>query len=621
MWSDNETTEDLLGFKVHADLIIDVIKDDTVLPITIGVFGDWGSGKSSILRIISDEIQKLEDGTFVLFFKGWVFEGYDDAKAALLETIIKAFDENKTFGSEVKDKTKKLLKSVHWMRLLGLGFKHIAIPTLTAALTGGSSLIPYLAGRLTDLTSNPDELLSKLKAGTSEDFLKSLIKEHPPEEETKLVRDFRDDFSEMIMKSKIKKLVVIIDDLDRCTPDRIIENLEAIKLFLNVENTAFVIGADPRIVRHAIEYRFKPTHDDSNNRIVEDYLEKLIQIPYYLPKLSDSEIETYISLLICKQVLGIDAYIKVLEIFSTFRDGDRYSVFGLANMKELVSLEEHEKLTKRLSAIAPLVPLISTALYSNPRQIKRFLNTFILRKRLAEVAKIRDFDDAILAKLMILEYAELPLFKQVYEWQILQSGVPDQINKLEILCKEKQFEKTKSEIEKTDFKSWAKDKVFQWINAAPPLTGVDLRDYFWISRDRITSSIPGGSLVPPLIRAIFNELEADIPVTASKKLIRDKVLALTQIEQKQFLQFASEMLKKNPKKKRLFDLFLYMLEENIPDTQSYYKEALLATSTSDIEASVATSLKAYKDDSDFGPFLIEYFSKDKTKAEKAFNLM
>ena len=60
MWSDIETSEDLLGFKVHADLLIDVINDETILPITIGVFGDWGSGKSSILQIIKNEFEKEE---------------------------------------------------------------------------------------------------------------------------------------------------------------------------------------------------------------------------------------------------------------------------------------------------------------------------------------------------------------------------------------------------------------------------------------------------------------------------------------------------------------------------------------------------------------------------------
>src|SRR4051812_4447298 len=98
MWADNETSEDLLGFKVHADLLINVINDETVLPITIGVFGDWGSGKSSVLKIINDELSgpkgELKDGTLVLYFNGWVFEGYDDAKAALLESIIEAFEKN-----------------------------------------------------------------------------------------------------------------------------------------------------------------------------------------------------------------------------------------------------------------------------------------------------------------------------------------------------------------------------------------------------------------------------------------------------------------------------------------------------------------------------------------------
>ncbi len=97
MWADNETSEDLLGFKVHADLLIDVVNDESVLPVTIGVFGDWGSGKSSILKIINDQLSgddqdDLKDGTLVLYFNGWIFEGYDDAKAALLESIIEKFE-------------------------------------------------------------------------------------------------------------------------------------------------------------------------------------------------------------------------------------------------------------------------------------------------------------------------------------------------------------------------------------------------------------------------------------------------------------------------------------------------------------------------------------------------
>ncbi|KYP15938.1 P-loop NTPase fold protein, partial [Flavihumibacter sp. CACIAM 22H1] len=413
MWADNETSEDLLGFKIHADLLVDVINDDKVLPVTIGVFGDWGSGKSSILKIVEQELtggaeDGFNDGTLVLYFNGWVFEGYDDAKAALLESIIERFDKHKTLGNKVKDKTAKLLKSVKWMRLLGLSFKKVIIPGAAAYLTGGASLLPFLVNEFSQLKT--EDLAEKLKGDEAEDFLKDIIKKNEDEEVT-VVREFRDDFKEMIDKSEIRKLVVIIDDLDRCTPERLIENLEAIKLFLNVEKTAFVIGADPRIVRHAIEHRYKTDSienaDDPNSRnkrIVSDYLEKLIQIPYYMPKLTDNEVETYLTLLFCKKAMG-DDFSKVIAAFKANRENNRYDVFGLGDIQNLATEEQKKELIESISLIASLSSIITDGLKGNPRQIKRFLNTFTLRNRLVKVAKLPDFKIDILAKLMVLEYA------------------------------------------------------------------------------------------------------------------------------------------------------------------------------------------------------------------------
>lgn len=622
MWSDNETTEDLLGFKVHADLLIDVIKDDKVLPVTIGVFGDWGSGKSSILKITKEELEKLGEETFVLYFNGWVFEGYDDAKAALLESIIKAFDENKTFGNKVKDKTTKLFKSVKWMRVLGLGFKKVVLPTAAAYFSGGTSLLlPILAEQLSKATGSPEDLIKKLHGEGSEEYLKSLIKENQDDEYT-LVRDFRNDFAELIEKSSIQKLVVIIDDLDRCTPDRIIENLEAIKLFLNVEKTAFVIGADPRIVRNAIEYRYKSqgkVDDDSNSRLVDDYLEKLIQVPYYLPKLSDSEVETYISLLVSKRELSDEVFTKVKKAFYTFRQGNRYSVFGLANIKDVISRDEHQALSNSLISIAALVPVITQTLSGNPRQIKRFLNTLTLRQRLASVAKLLNFNDAVLAKLMVLEYSELQLFKQLYEWQISEQGVPKQLVELEAACKDKSIEEARQELDKSpDFKNWARDKVIRWLKVEPLLKGIDLSDYFWLSRDKLSSTIPGYSLIPPVVKSIYQKLDQEnLTTPVTKKIINDELKLLTETELTSFLELASHMLKRNSKRKRAYDIFHALIDEAIKDADTYYANAMAAINFKEIPPAVGVALKNYQSNQALKSFF-EGLQKSDCSVAKAF---
>ncbi|MBK8786975.1 MAG: NTPase [Chitinophagaceae bacterium] len=624
MWSDNETSEDLLGFKVHADLLIDVIKDENVLPVTIGIFGDWGSGKSSVLKIINDELAgedgDLKDNTLVLYFNGWVFEGYDDAKAALLESIIEKFEKHKTIGHKVKDSTVKLFKSVKWMRMLGLGFKKIVLPTAAAYFTGGLSLIPFLSQEFGKIDKK--DLADKLSGDKAEAFLKEII-EKKEEEKTSLVREFREDFAEMIAKSNIDKLVVIIDDLDRCTYERIIENLEAIKLFLNVEKTAFFIGADPRIVRHAIEYRYKresKPDEDANERIIDDYLEKLIQIPYFLPKLSEPEVETYLTMLICKKELPATEFEKVLGGFQKYKLNDRYSSYGISNLQSLVSEEQLELVKKNVISIPALVPLIAQSLYGNPRQIKRFLNTYTLRKRLANVAGLKDFNDTILAKLMILEYTELNIFKKLFEWQSSQGGQPTQMGDLEALCNEKNFGEVKSDFEDKGYKDWYKEKVVRWLNAEPKLKDVDLRDYFWISRDKILTSIAGSSLIPPVVKAIYRELENEMPATVSKKIIKDKVSILAEHEITALFELIGSMLKKNQKTKRFYELFHFMIDEGIPGTAVYYKEVLRTLSATEIEPGVAVAMKHYEAIEDLGPFLKDYFKGNASAGAKAFNL-
>jgi len=326
MWSDNETNIDLIGFRVHVDLIRSVVTNTDLLPVTIGVFGDWGGGKTSIMKMLQSDLiperydDPLEKAKYekiaCLYFNGWLFEGYDDAKSAIISSVLLQLGEHKRFGPKVRNKVISLMKSVNWMRVARLGLKEVAMPAIAAYVSGGATIVPSLMKSVVGLHEGVKDETNGQSEDKSVDSEKinweELIKsDHTPASPLD-VRTFRERFTKMLEDSDIQGLVIMVDDLDRCSPERIIENLEAIKLFLNVNNTAFVIGADPRIVRHAIAVTYTPDQmhgqEDSEtpDTLITDYLEKLIQVPYRLPRLSPAEVETYMTLLFCQRELSPD---------------------------------------------------------------------------------------------------------------------------------------------------------------------------------------------------------------------------------------------------------------------------------------------------------------------------
>ncbi len=86
MWSDNETNIDYLNYTELAELICDMVTDDTLFPLSVGVYGGWGAGKSSVLRLVEETLSAQED-TIVVEFDAWLYQGYDEAKSALMTVI------------------------------------------------------------------------------------------------------------------------------------------------------------------------------------------------------------------------------------------------------------------------------------------------------------------------------------------------------------------------------------------------------------------------------------------------------------------------------------------------------------------------------------------------------
>lgn len=99
--------------------------------------------------------------------------------------------------------------------------------------------------------------------------------------------------------SSIDNLVVIVDDLDRCSPDRIVDTLEAIKLFLSVKKTTFIVAVDQRIIEYAVNVKYPQVN---GFEVSADYIEKIIQLPIKIPELSPKDIENYLLLLVAQRV-------------------------------------------------------------------------------------------------------------------------------------------------------------------------------------------------------------------------------------------------------------------------------------------------------------------------------
>ena len=544
MWSDNETTDDLFGFRVHADLIRELIMDPTVLPATIGVYGDWGGGKSSIMQMLKDDFEKETEGqdanaarykgVAVLYFNGWLFEGYDDAKAALLSSILTSLRDHKRFGPKLRARAISLLKRVDYMRGLRMLFSG-ALAGGVAAATGGVGLAvaaPAIAAGA----------LSGAKDSASDAAKESLEKAGEKQDEAiSDIRQFRDDFADMLAKSDVTTLVVLIDDLDRCSPDRIIENLEAIKLFLNVPNTAFVIGADRRIIRQAVAWRYREALKadngaaDPTERLVDDYLEKLIQIPYRLPRLSPSEIETYLTLLFCKRHLDPALFSRVCEESRNQRAKDRYCAFAQTNALEVLKGGAFPpKLSEALRIGAGIASQITDVLQGNPRQVKRFLNAFFLRRKLADVAKLDEVKDEILVKLMLLEYAAPKLFDKLF------AGMDGNTGLVAILADLEPKPEGKTAASSVTAKEVSAEWIpmNRWLAMTPALADLDLRDYMWVTRDRLGSTMSGTTMVPTIVRTILKQVLSELGDTAGRKAIHQLLPAERSILAQQLVSHA-----------------------------------------------------------------------------------
>jgi predicted KAP-like P-loop ATPase len=536
MWPDNESRIDLLRFKYLADVIHAVLADDNMLPTTVGVFGDWGSGKSTLLNLVEKRLTDDPD-SLVVKFNGWQFEGYEDAKAALMGTILDEMagilEGKPTLTAKAKGLLSKLYSRVDGMKLAGKATR-AAIPMFFGSPPNITELIHQGTEKLAD-----PEKLTELGKEVSE-----ILKTQQPDtrQVRETVRDFQKDFAALIQEAKFKRVIVMIDDLDRCLPRTLVETLEAIKLFLMVPNTAFLIAADELLVQHSIRkvYGSDRLSDGRGGQrdLGRDYLEKLIQVPIRLPRLSKAENESYLYLLYTQKHLSEDQFTIIVKHVEDFNDSDlNRRPFDLETARRLKTSGKcaiSQDLEDELGQVSTLAPILVPTLEGSPRRTKRFLNALNLRLRLSKARQI-DLDQKVLAKLMTLEEAQLSNFRLLAELQARQKGLSQELLEAEQqLAAEKTASKSKSGTDKaksSDVQIWLADSwMRRWLDTPPLLAGVNLQPYFFIAHDRLGLLDEGVSLSPRATQVFSGLLSTNtLAKTQAKKLAVD----LTELEQAQ----------------------------------------------------------------------------------------
>jgi hypothetical protein len=547
LWSDEPSKIDFLAARAIAETISDAVLDDSLDPLAIGLSGPWGSGKTTVLELIKldlDSRSDEDDGKTILSVRTdpWCYDPSVGAKESLIAEVLDALTaeleknpETKT-GKAIK-LAKKLAKRVDWAKAVKL-----------AAKSSLALQIPSIDD-LTDLIREPSE-------------------DEAADGEPRGLAGFRAEFEELMSSDELKyirRVAILVDDLDRCLVDTVVETLEAIRLFLSVKGMAFVIAADEERVAEAIRAKLPEWTMPEERPGGEDalppeppsklYLHKIVQTTVPLPALGAFDTESYMLLLQLQN--RVDSQLTDEQLQAVIDECTKLRGVGaLDGLKTPTGVDVQQELAfaHRLTAI------LYEKFMGNPRRIKRFLNDLNIRRSIAARRGI-NLDLDVVAKLMVLEVLLPDQFQEVLSW--LRTGeLRDRLSALETLAnapktgesddaasadeaaaEEPEMQANKSKVDgfEKDTKSVAEpeaddalapvalaphfsDDLIRWAKLPPDLREIDLSPYL-----HLAASFSGDLLVSQELPQRLRDLSAQLMAlrTVDRKLLsEDRLKAL-----------------------------------------------------------------------------------------------
>jgi hypothetical protein len=310
---------------------------------------------------------------------------------------------------------------------------------------------------------------------------------------------FQKEFEALLNKADIKRMVVLLDDLDRCLPTPAIETLEAIKLFLFVPRAVFVIGADEAMIEYSVRKHFPDMPlGQGTQTYARNYLEKLIQVPFRIPAMGLVETRVYIALLFLEATSSAEnPHFKAMRDVAqeVLRKPWKGELFDRAVLRTKMAVEKlPDEVENSITLSNQLAPLLTDQTKGNPRQVKRFLNAMFLRQTIADARGLgAEIKTPVLAKIMLVERFFEP-FYEALSAEVMGSadGTVELLQDLE-KGEGAPDARRRDKKDATAWESAISDDIRLWAKQSPPIANEDLRPYILITRDRRRSFATAGA--------------------------------------------------------------------------------------------------------------------------------
>jgi hypothetical protein len=457
LWDDNPTDLDMLGFDAVVETVVAAVCSTDLDPVTVALQSSWGGGKSTALKLIEARLQDAEK-VAVVRCDPWEYDDLPNAEVRAL--VIGQVLSGLAGQPGLMEKADGLLRRIAWVKV-------------------GATITNMVLARTVDV----EKLVDAFK---------------PNAEEPTSMAGFRDEFQELMNGADIDKVIVLVDDLDRCSPESVVAILEAIKVFLSVPKMAFVLAAEEALIRYAIE---RSENAGGRTTYSDRYLEKIVQLPVRLPTLSRDDAETFIALLLAQRRAGHDAKSLVAHVAAR-RAGGKRPYLG-----EPFPDEASRPASEDLELAAQIAQGISVDKWRSPRAIKRFLNAWGVRMAMAN-ARGADLDLATMLKLYILED------RFAKDFDTLVACPPDARGALldvwEAWAKETKPVKGKKGLPAPDGVS---DESRAWAAAPPSLKNVSGKiDTYLTVAATFTSVSAGEGLSTDALQILDELLDASAPI-------------------------------------------------------------------------------------------------------------